>query len=126
MSSTHRLSLVCLSALLLLCLGGSAAAQIRTELVSPVPGDPVASGTALRNKLAAISSPSSTNRWLLKIEPGTYDIGTTSLPMRSWVDIEGSGIGATTIQGTVDGSGLTAGTINGASNTELRMLTVSS
>lgn len=112
------------AALLLMTFAESASAQIRTVLVSPVPGNPVASGTALRNALAAISSPSGTNPWLVKIEPGIYDIGTTSLPMRSWVDIEGSGIGVTTIRGSVDGESMAAGTINGAGNAELRLLTV--
>jgi hypothetical protein len=42
-------------------------AQSRIVTVSPVPGDPVASGTALRNALAGIPSPSATNPWLLKI-----------------------------------------------------------
>ena len=60
-----------------------ASAQIRTVLVSPVPGDPIASGTALRNALANISSPSSTNRWLLKIEPGIYQLQGTALLVRS-------------------------------------------
>lgn len=110
---------VCMLALL---LGTTTAeAQIRTVLVSPVPGDPVASGTALRNALAGISSPSSTNRWLLKIEPGIYDVGTTSLQMRSWVDIEGSGIGVTTIRGSVLPENAT---IHGANNAELRLLTI--
>jgi hypothetical protein len=97
-----------------------ASAQIRTVLVSPVPGDPIASGTALLNKLAGISSPSSTNRWLLKIEPGIYEVQPHSLAMRPWVDIEGSGMGLTTIiANTAFGP-----TIRGASNAELRMLTV--
>jgi hypothetical protein len=109
---------------LILCLAGPAPAQIRTILVSPVPGDPVASGTGLRNALAGISSPSSTNRWLVKIEPGIYDVAATSLLMRSWVDVEGSGIGTTTIRGTVDGSSLVNATIHGASSAELRLVTV--
>jgi hypothetical protein len=108
---------------LALLLGAeTAGAQIRTVLVSPVPGDPLASGNALRNALAGISSPSSTNRWLLKVEPGIYDVGTTSLQMRSWVDIEGSGIGVTTIRGSV--TTFYNATIHGASNAELRLLTV--
>ncbi|HET9235273.1 MAG TPA: hypothetical protein VFP10_14150, partial [Candidatus Eisenbacteria bacterium] len=90
-------------------------------LVSPVPGNTTASGTALINALAGISSPSSTNRWLLKIEPGIYDLGTAKLPMRSWVDIEGSGIGVTTIRGNISSGDAT---IHGASDAELRMLTV--
>ena len=92
-------------------------AQIRTVLVSPVPGNPVASGTALQNALAGISSPSDTNRWLLKIEPGIYDLQAGSLQMRPSVDIEGSGINVTTIRSSTT-------TILGASNAELRMLTV--
>src|SRR5262245_12834063 len=117
--SARLVSLVCGLALLLGV--ETAQAQIRTVLVSPVPGDPAASGTALLNALAGISSPSSTNRWLLKIEPGIYDVGTTPLQMRSWVDIEGSGIGVTTIRGTAVAYNAT---VHGASNAELRLLTV--
>jgi hypothetical protein len=98
-------------------------AQSRTVVVSPVSGDPVASGTALRNALANIPSPSSTNRWLLKIDPGIFQLQGTALAMRPWVDIEGSGIGVTTINLTSQAAPFTA-TISGASNTELRMLTV--
>jgi hypothetical protein len=108
----------------LVLLTNNLGAQIRTVLVSPVPGNPVASGTALRSALAGIASPSATNRWLVKVEPGIYDVGGTTLPMRSWVDIEGSGIDATVIRGTVDGSTLVNGTLNGASNAELRLVTV--
>jgi hypothetical protein len=100
-------------------------APIRTVLVSPVPGNPVASGTALSTALAGIPSPSSTDPWLLKIEPGIYDIGKTSLQMRSWVDIEGSGVGVTTVRGNVAlDANLQNGTVNGADNAELRLLTV--
>lgn len=102
----------------------SAQAQIRTVLVSPVPGNPTASGTALQTALAGISSPSSTNRWLLKLEPGIYDVGSTPLQMRSWVDIEGSGIGVTTITGSVPVSSTFDATVFGADNAELRLLTV--
>lgn len=127
-SGIHRIKSVSLHPLIVglaLLLGANTvAAQIRTVIVSPVPGDPVASGTALRNALAGISSPSATNRWLLKIEPGTYDVGGTSLVMRPYVDVEGSGIEATTIKGNGDASGFENATIAGAENTELRLLTV--
>jgi len=108
-------------------LSTQASAQIRTVLVSPVPGNPSASGSALLAAVAGIASPSSTNTWLVKIEPGIYDVGATPLQMRSWIDIEGSGIGVTTIRGTVDPlltGFFTRGTVNGASNAELRLLTV--
>lgn len=101
------------------------AAQIRTVLVSPVPGNPLASGSALQSALLGLApAPTATNPWLVKLEPGLYDVGGTPLVMRPWVHIEGSGIGITTIRGSADGSGLTAGTVHGASNSELRQLTV--
>jgi hypothetical protein len=110
---------------LFLVLAAQAATAQSTTVVSPVAGNPTSSGTALRNALAGISSPSSTNPWLLKIEPGIYDIGSTALPMRSWVDVEGSGIGVTIIRGTVDvTTSPSHGTVDGASNAELRLLTV--
>ncbi|MEM9599346.1 MAG: hypothetical protein AAGD06_34080 [Acidobacteriota bacterium] len=98
----------------------------RTVIVSPVPGDPVASGTALLASVAALS-PSGTDRWLLKLEPGTYDIGTQPLQMKRRLDIEGSGQGVTTILGTGQESlsfSFTTGVIQGADNTELRNLRV--
>jgi hypothetical protein len=107
---------------LALLLGAEAlVAQIRTVLVSPVPGNPVASGGALLNALAGIPSPSATDRWLLKIEPGIYDVGSTPLAMRPWVDIEGAGIGVTTIRGSRPWP---PATVQGADNAELRLLTV--
>jgi hypothetical protein len=119
----RRLHAVALGLVLLLS-AARIEAQIRTVLVSPVPGDPVASGTALRNALAGISSPSATNRWLVKIEPGIYDVGGTSLQMRAYVDVEGSGIEATTIRGNGDASAFQNAVILGADNAELRFLTV--
>lgn len=124
-SLTFSAQLPIVVCMLVLLLGvNTAEAQIRTVIVSPVPGDPVASGTALRNTMAGISSPSATNRWLLKIEPGTYDVGGTSLAMRPYVDIEGSGIESTVIRGNGDASALPNATLEGADNTELRFLTV--
>jgi hypothetical protein len=118
-----------------------------TAVVSPVPGDPAASGQALRKTLNNLNpSPSASFRWLVKIEPGTYDLGGNPLSMRQFVDIEGGGIAATTLRGNVGPdsgaaaredlqldsltqgdaavAGLNQGLIVGASNAELRQLTV--
>ena len=119
MSQTRMLTIVFTC---ILFSSSLASAQIRTVLVSPVPGDPTASGTNLRNALANIPSSSSTNRWLLKIEPGIYQLQGTALQMRPWVDIEGSGIGVTIIRLTSPAP--FNATISGASNAELRLLTV--
>jgi len=79
----------------------AAVSYVRTVVVSPVPGDETASGTALRNAIDGITDASETNPYLVKIEPGIYNIGTTNLQMKSHVDIEGSGENTTKIIGTL-------------------------
>ncbi len=92
--------------------------------VSPKPGDsPTTAGTALLNTLNGITDNSADNPYLIKIGPGVYDLGATSLQMKPYVDIEGSGEKTTKITGTTSGWPPN-GTINGASNAELRFLTV--
>lgn len=98
-----------------------------TVVVSPV-GTASQNGEVLRSTLAGITSASATNPILLKIEPGIYDIGSTSgITMKEYVDIEGSGEITTKITGSFSNttpSLPTSGTINGVSNAELRFLTV--
>lgn len=95
----------------------------RTILVSPQ-STQAASGTALLNALNGITDAAVGNRYLFIIEPGIYDLGTNSLNMKEYVDIEGSGEGVTIISGTVDSASSNSGVVNGADNSELRFLTV--
>ncbi|MEW5850119.1 MAG: hypothetical protein AB2A00_15120 [Myxococcota bacterium] len=95
----------------------------RTVVVSPVPGDPLASGTALLDALALIADASETNPYVLKVEPGTYELGDASLLMKAYVDIEGSGASATTIIAHGADTSETA-TVITAPAAELRGLTV--
>jgi hypothetical protein len=95
----------------------------RTVLVSPV-GTDAENGTALLNALAGITDASATNRYLLAIEPGTYDVGTTPLAMKQFVDVEGSGRRPTQIVGHVVGTGGLSGAVLLASFSELRSLAV--
>ena len=100
---------------------------MRTVVVGPV-GTPAQNGAALGAALATIASsgsPSATNRWLLKVEPGTYDVtALTKLTMVSHVDIEGSGA-ATVITCACSASNQgTSGTVIGAADSELRDLKV--
>ena len=95
--------------------------------VSPKPGDtPATAGTALLNTINGITDNSATNPYLIKVGPGIYYLGTSTLQMKEYVDIEGSGEKTTRIAGAVTNSvfPITGGTINGASNAELRFLTV--
>ena len=91
-------------------------------IVSPKPGDtPQANGTALLNNLAEITADVN-NPYLIKLGPGIYDIGTSSLQMKQYVDMEGSGENTTIITGHIDS--YTSGVVQGASNAEIRFLTV--
>lgn len=97
----------------------------RTVLVSPQ-GTPAQNGTALLSALEKITDASETNPYLIIIEPGIYDIGSSTFEMKSYVDVQGSGEDVTKITGSVStGSGdLERGVLEGANNTELRFLTV--
>jgi hypothetical protein len=105
-----------------------ASAYKRTVVVSPV-GTDTENGTALLNALSGITDASATKPYLLKIEPGVYDLGSSgSLAMKEHVDIEGSGelttvITSSVTQGPEDDS-CPIGTVAGADNAELRFLTV--
>jgi hypothetical protein len=91
-----------------------------TVIVHPDP-DPLVAGENLIRALEAISNPSAANPYLVKIEPGIYDLGAGSLYLRPYIDVEGSGEGVTTITSSVP-TGF--GTVVGADNSELRFLTV--
>ena len=78
--------------------------------------DPV---TAMANLNLWCGTPSATSPCMMKIMPGVYDIGTKHLAMQSYVDIEGSGENTTIITGNSH-----PGVVSGASNAEIRFLTV--
>jgi hypothetical protein len=87
-------------------------------IVAPSGGD----YTSPVDAMNSITDASSTNPYLVKIMPGVYDIGTGSVQMKPYVDIEGSGELTTNITGTVSSG--SAGVVNGADNAEIRFLTV--
>ncbi|WP_306534289.1 hypothetical protein [Geobacter sp.] len=70
--------------------------------------------------LNAITDASADKPYLVKIMPGTYDLGISTLVMKPHVDIEGSGELTTRLRG----SAADAGVVAGASQAELRHLTV--
>jgi hypothetical protein len=114
-------------AVLLLLTAGVAVAQPTTIHVLPVSGNPSASGTALLTALAGITDAGPFKPYVLKLDPAGYNVGTTQLVMKPYVDIEGSGQGSTIIEGlgNSDTSYLT-GIIQAAPQAELRNLMVSS
>ena len=140
MTTCFKLAGIAVSAALLLATSAAAqtAPYVRTAIVSPTPGNANASGTTLLTTIAGLSpAPSVTNRWLVKIEPGLFDIGTTPMQMVDYVDYEGSGPLATVILGNVGPTAvsddatstltittLNQGVVRGANNSELRDLTI--
>ncbi len=98
-----------------------AQSYVRTVVVSPVPGDSLASGQALLAAVSAIPGPTSADPWLVKVEPGIYDLGESSLLLREWVDVEGSRNTVIRGHGRDD---IYGGTVVGANDSELREVTV--
>ncbi len=93
----------------------------KTIIVAPV-GTTTENGTLLLNTLNGISGNNNENPFLLKLEPGIYDIGTTPLTMKEFVHIEGSGEGASIIVGNINTTD--SGVIIGADDTELRFVSI--
>ena len=80
--------------------------------------------TAMSDYSTWCGTPSSTNPCLLKIMPGVYHV-VSPVVMQSYIDIEGSGENTTTIIGAISSSNpYASGTVTGASNAEIRFLTV--
>lgn len=83
------------------------------------------SGSNLKGNLLGISGASETNPWLLKIEPGIYDLDGDSITMKQWVDIEGSGQRVTRIVSSIESARHGGpGTVRGVSNAAIRRLTI--
>lgn len=102
-------------------------AYVRTIIVGPatISSTAAANGTALIAALNGITGNAAATPFLLKIEPGVYDIGGTALTMKTYVDIEGSGENATFITATRGNAALaSASAVIGAANAEIRNLTI--
>ena len=93
---------------------------VQTVVVSPA-GTDTESGTALIDALAGITDAGAGKPYLVKIEPGLYDLGSSVLTMKEYVDIEGSGQGITQIKST---SSAGTGAVVAANFSELRGLSV--
>jgi len=87
-------------------------------------GTPEQNGTALLNAMDGIVGNDSANRFLIRLEPGTYDLGSDKLIIKPWVDIEGAGELVTTIrrEGFADTTASDAAVLG--NNGELRFLSI--
>jgi hypothetical protein len=100
---------------------GDGGTRFVTTVVVSAPSAPEANGASLVSALGHISDNSASRPYLLKMEPGIYDLGSEGLLMKPYVDVEGSGEGVTEIRSAID-SGY--GVVVGSDNAELRDLTL--
>lgn len=94
----------------------------RIVILSPV-GTPAENGAALLSAIAGVS-PTANEPYMLKIEPGVYDVGSNQVSTKAYLDVEGSGQTSTRIKGTYPAQGALSGFFQVVKNSELRMLTV--
>jgi hypothetical protein len=99
------------------------------QLFVPASGTDAENGTLLlaaNNEITGLGAASAANRYTIKLDAGTYDLGNNELAMQSYVDIEGSGENTTTITSTHSNitSNVASATVSGADNAEIRFLTV--
>ena len=99
---------------------GAGVSYLRTIVVSPDPADESKNGLLLRNALVGIADNGPARPYLLKIEPGIYDLGSQPLALKPYVDVEGSGELTTIISSTA----AISATLVAANNSELRFLSV--
>ncbi len=92
--------------------------------------DPIAAVANIDSGDAWCGTPSASNRCLIRIMPGVYDLGAATNPgalaMRPYVDLEGSGQNVTKLTATGTESPTGLATVATATNAELRNLTVES
>lgn len=83
------------------------------------------SGGDFTDPIAAINSitdASASNPYLMKIMPGIYDLGSSALSLKDYVDVEGSGENVTLIKSSI--AGVAGGAVNVAGNSDIRFLAI--
>ena len=127
-TSFPRILILSIAAVLLTVVAPTTGAQefSKTIIVNPV-GDEAANGTALLQAVDGIA-PTWSNRIIVWIEPGVYDLQDQSLMMKPYMSLRGSGSEVTVIQGNAQDMGsfsFIKGLIHGADHSSLKDLTLS-
>ncbi len=104
------------------CATGGGASYARTIIVGPV-GDAAANGAALFAAASALGGVASeTNRYLIVVEPGEYDVTGHNFMLFNWVSLEGAGRNSTKV--FAESCGTPIPRVISVGNGELRDLTV--
>ena len=93
--------------------------RLSTTYVLSAIGTPAQNGAALLALIQGITDNDATRRYVIKLEPGVYDVGAFGYFTKPYIDLEGSGRAVTRVQG----SGNQA-VINVVGNSEVRELSV--
>lgn len=101
------------------CPVGSTPHYAKVAVVAQASGDYTDPLSAMNDLATWCGTPSATNRCLLKIMPGIYNLGGGSIETRQYVDVEGSGENVTLIKSN-------ALVVSCSDNVEVRFLTVES
>lgn len=92
---------------------------MRGTIHVPADGTPAENGNALRAAIASAAAPAADNRYVISVDAGDFDLGTTSLVVPSHVSLSGAGPKATRLQAAVTGA-----TVELSSNTGIASLGV--
>ena len=94
---------------------------VKVAVVAVSGGDYTNPVSAMENRGEWCGEPSSSNRCLLRLMPGVYNIDSSTLVMEEYIDVAGSGSNVTVIRGAGSGSyGRFSSVVAGASYSELR------
>jgi hypothetical protein len=113
--------------LVLALLGAVAGPAFGGKLVHvPATAKPGENGAALLDALNGIKDATQSSPYLITLDPGTYDVGSTMLEMKPFVEIEGASQTATIISGLGYAPPTFLGVVKGASWSALRNLRIRS
>lgn len=99
------------------------ASKYRVVEVAAVSGDDYASGTSLLSAYAEAAETS--ERWLVMLSPGTFDLGSRDLQMAPNVSIQGAGMESTLITGQgIATADFGRGVVQGADESRIAELTI--
>lgn len=121
---TGALGLLLVPGLAASAANGQVSLGVNRLLVVSAGGAAADNCQGLRDTLTAITDATAANPYVLRLEPGEYDCGTSTVTMKPHVDLEGSGEGITRVFGSHDATADDLGVIDLVDQVEIRFLTV--
>lgn len=121
---TGALGLLLVPGLAASAANGQVSLGVNRLLVVSAGGAAADNCQGLRDTLTAITDATAANPYVLRLEPGEYDCGTSTVTMKPHVDLEGSGEGITRVFGSHDATADDLGVIDLVDQVEIRFVTI--